>query len=262
MPVVQPLEFDLWTALKNASEDPIAAEFPVIWQALEARMMDLTIGAQLEIAAQTIEQVTDIFQVQAGCLFEALDASAIREGPTMAADAFDRYVRQSMDIDFEDYLEPIAPFPRSPQREIPESQADPTAAFYSLAQSIDKTELLEVLHQEIQLTEMQTQLKTDCQTYLKTQELTQEQELDHAQIQVATLSIAHDEDIEAWISAIQTQLRPLNDPIEFQVLFNQINLSWVELWLGLLLGDYTLLRSGDRREAQAFYSVTGLWIQV
>lgn len=256
MPVVQQLEFDLWTALKNASEDPIAAEFPVIWQALEAMMMDLTVGAQLEIAAQTIEQVTDIFQVQAGCLFEALDASAIREGPTMGADAFDRYVRQSMDIDFEDYLEPIAPFPRSPQREIPESQADPTEAFYSLAQSIDKTELLEVLHQEIQLTEMQTQLKTDSQIYLKTQEQIQEQ------IQAATLSIAHDEDIEAWISAIQTQLRPLNDPIEFQALLNQINLSWVELWLGLLLGDYTLMRLGDRREAQAFYSVTGLWIQV
>ncbi len=227
MAKVQQLELDLWTALKNASEDPIAAEFEPVWHALDGLLPGLSVTAQLATASQAIVQVTDIFQVQAGLIFEALDATATMNGPTMAADAFDRYVRQSMEIDFDDYIE----CPESPERAV-RTVRSPEDAFYSQVKSIDKTTLLETLHEEILLTDVE--------------------------IQDSAMSVAHGEDITEWIETIRDQLVMLNQPIEFKQLLIQVNLKSIELWLGLLLGGYELGRSADSKD---FYSLAGLWVK-
>jgi hypothetical protein len=66
----------------------------------------------------------------------------------MAADCFDHYVRQYMAIDFEDCIEAPAALPRS-ARTVKEVEDE----FYSVAESVEKDLLLEVLHDEIVLTE-------------------------------------------------------------------------------------------------------------
>ena len=137
---VKQIELDLWTALRDASADPIAAEFPLIWQALDKFLPSLAITHQLEIASRAIAQVTDIFEVQAGLIFETLEATATLNGPTMAVDAFDRYVRQSMEIDFESYIEAVP----SPER-LPRTDRSPEDEFYSQVKSIDKSELIAAL---------------------------------------------------------------------------------------------------------------------
>jgi hypothetical protein len=228
MAQIRQLELDLWTALKNASDDPIAAEFYLVWNALDGLLPGLSVTQQLETASQAIVQVTDIFQVQAGLIFEGLDATATMDGPTMAADAFDRYVRQSMEIDFEDYIEAIEPLER-----LPRTPRSPEDEFYSQVQSIDKTTLLETLHEEIALTD--------------------------AEVEASAMSVAHGEDISEWIETIRVQLSQLDRPIEFQQLLNVINLKLVELWLGLLLGGYELGRSSDSKD---FYSFVGLLVNV
>jgi hypothetical protein len=228
MAEVRQLELDLWTALKNASDDPIAAEFGLVWQALDGLLPGLSVGEQLETASKAIVQITDIFQVQAGLIFEGLDATATMNGPTMAADAFDRYVRQSMEIDFDDYIEAIEPLERLPRtvRSIEDE-------FYSQVQSIDKTTLLETLHEEIVLTD--------------------------AEVQESAMSVAHGEDITEWIETIREQLQRFDRPIELQQLLNQVSLRLVELWLGLLLGGYGLSRSAESKD---FYSLVGLWVKL
>lgn len=228
MAEVRQLELDLWTALKNASDDPIAAEFGLVWQALDGLLPGLSMSAQLETASRAIVQVTDIFQVQAGLIFEGLDAAATMDGPTMAADAFDRYVRQSMEIDFDDYLEPVERADRAPRtvRSIDDE-------FYSQVQSIDKTTLLETLHEEIVLTD--------------------------AEVHESAMAVAHGEDITDWIELIREQLQTFDRPIELLQLFAAIRLELVELWLGLLLGGYELSRSADSKD---FYSVLGLWVKL
>jgi hypothetical protein len=113
MVVVKQLELDLWTILQAASNDPISAEFLPIWRALDQVLPNLAVVEQLKTAAQTIGQVADIFQVQAGVIFEELDATATNDGPRMGADAFDRYVRQYMSIDFEDYIQELEALPRA-----------------------------------------------------------------------------------------------------------------------------------------------------
>ncbi len=224
---VRQLELDLWTALKNASNDPIGAEFKLVWEALDGLMPGLSVSAQLETASRAIVQVTDIFQVQAGLIFEGLDATATMDGPTMTVDAFDRYVRQSMEIDFDDYIESVERPDRSARNVQPIDDE-----FYSQVQSIDKTTLLETLHEEILLTD--------------------------AEVQESAMSVAHGEDITEWIETIREQLQRFDRPIELQQLLNAVNLKLVELWLGLLLGGYELSRSVNSKD---FYSFVGLWVQ-
>jgi hypothetical protein len=228
MVVVKQLELDLWTILQAANSDPIAAEFSPIWLALDQVLPNLGIVEQLKTAANTIGQVADIFQVQAGVIFEELDATATNDGPRMAADAFDKYVRQYMSIEFEDYIEAPAALPRS-ARTVKEVEAE----FYSVAESVEKDLLLEVLHDEIVLTEAEA----------------------HAE----ALSVAHGEDISLWIEAIRVELSMVEGTIELAQLRSRLNLHFIELWLGLLLGGYGLSRAEGEAD---FYSPIGILVQL
>jgi hypothetical protein len=228
MVVVKQLELDLWTILREASNDPIAAEFSPIWQALDQVLPNLAIVEQLKTAAQTIGQVADIFQMQAGVIFEELDATATNDGPRMAADCFDKYVRQYMAIEFEDYIEAPAALPRS-ARTVKEVEDE----FYSVAESVEKDLLLTVLHNEIVLTEAEA----------------------HAE----ALSVAHGEDISLWIEAIRVELAMVEGSIELAQLRSRLNLHFIELWLGLLLGGYGLCRVEGE---EAFYSPIGILVQL
>jgi hypothetical protein len=228
MVVVKQLELDLWTILREASNDPVAAEFSPIWLALDQVLPNLAIVEQLKTAANTIGQVADIFQVQAGVIFEELDAMATNDGPRMSADAFDRYVRQYMAIDFEDYIQEPEALPRAAR-----TAKEVEDEFYSVAESVEKDLLLEVLHDEIMLTEAEA----------------------HAE----ALSVAHGEDISLWIEAIRVQLVNVEGTIGFEELRSRLNLHFIELWLGLLLGGYGLSRAG---EVEDFYSSIGILVQL
>jgi hypothetical protein len=164
MAEVKQLELNLWAVLQEANAAPEEAEFPPIWQALDQVLPELAIVEQLQTAAATIAQVADIFQLQAGLIFEELDATATNAGPRMAADAFDHYVRQYMTIEFDDYIEAPEALPRMP-RSVGEREDE----FYSVVESVAKAELLEVLHDEIGMTE--------------------------AEAHAAALAVAHGEDI-------------------------------------------------------------------
>jgi hypothetical protein len=226
MAEVKQLELDLWAVLREANAAPEVAEFPVIWQALDQVLPELAIVEQLKTASETIAQVADIFQVQAGLIFEELDATATNEGPRMAEDAFDRYVRQYMAIAFDDYIE---------EPEAARSTWASEDEFYSVVESVEKEELLEVLHDEIVMTE--------------------------AEAHAAALAVAHGEDISEWVKAIGVQLAKVGTTIELQVLLELVQLPLIELWLGLLLGGYGMGREVEEFERdEDFYSAIGIVI--
>lgn len=231
---VKQLELSLWNVMRSAIEDPAAAELSTIWQALDGALLDLPIVAQLEMSSRAIAEVTDIFQVQAGLIFELLDATATMDGPTMASDAFERYVRQSMEIDFDDYIEKLESLERSPRSNISKPQDD---AFYSQVQSVDKTILIESLHEEITLSD--------------------------AAVRESVLTVAHGENVSEWLAIIRSYLLIQDKTIEFQYLLTQLDLQWVEIWLGLLLGGYELGRiSKSFQIPEDFYAVSGLLVKL
>ena len=231
---VKQLEISLWNVLRSATEDPAAAELSTIWQALDGALLDLPIVSQLEMSSRAIAEVAEIFQVQAGLIFELLDATATIDGPMMGSDAFDRYVRQSMEIDFDDYIEKPEPLHRistSTPSKPPEDE------FYSQVQSVDKTILIEALHEEIIMSDVAAR--------------------------ESVMSVAHGEDVSEWLTVIRSYLLMENKTIEFQYLLTQIDLKWVEIWLGLLLGGYELGRiSKSFQIPEDFYAVSGLWVKL
>jgi hypothetical protein len=225
MAIVQQLELDLWAMLQEAPE---SVALPAIWQALDGALDGMGVVAQLQTAGRAIAQVAEIFQVQAGLVFEELEATAAKDGPKMGADAFDRYVRQSMAIDLEQYVEEPEGLPR-------QGRSVEAADFYSVGESAEKTVLFEVLHEEM--------VRSD------------------AVMQEEALSVAHGEDISAWVEMIRVVLSQRPEGVMLEQLCGMVGLQFIELWLGLLLGGYGLSREVSQDE-EAFYSAIGILVEL
>jgi hypothetical protein len=138
----------------------------------------------------------------------------------MADDAFDRYVRQSMVVDFDQFIEPLQSLPRkiSEQRE----------SGNSIVGEIDKEVLIQALEQESLLSV--------------------EEEFERA------ISTAHAEDVSSWVEAIAQCITNNSHPICLKDLQKSLKLPIVEIWLGLLLGDFKLEQRED------FYDPNGIWV--
>ncbi|NJR71158.1 MAG: hypothetical protein HC771_22875 [Synechococcales cyanobacterium CRU_2_2] len=120
-----------------------------------------------------------------------------------------------MAIDFEDYLAESEVLPRAAR-----TAKAVEDEFYSVAESVEKDLLLEVLHDEIVLTEAEA----------------------HAE----ALSVAHGEDITLWIEAIRAQLTTIDGVIELEQLRSRLNLHFIELLAGVVAG-WVWAESGGRR---------------
>jgi hypothetical protein len=138
----------------------------------------------------------------------------------MADDAFDRYVRQSMVVDFDQFIEPLQSLPRK----IPEQ----AKCGNSIVQEIDKETLIQVLELESLLS------------------LEEEFEL--------AISTAHTENVSAWIEAIAHCITNNSSPVRLIDLQTALPLPTVEIWLGLLLGNFKLEQRGS------FYDSNEIWI--
>ena len=138
----------------------------------------------------------------------------------MADDAFDRYVRQSMVVDFEQFIEPLP----SLTRKTPEQAKNGNSIFGE----IDKEVLIQALEQESLLSV--------------------EEEFERA------ISTAHAEDVSSWIEAIAHCITNNSSPIRLIDLQKDLKLQIVETWLGLLLGDFKLEQRG------CFYDSREIWI--
>jgi hypothetical protein len=138
----------------------------------------------------------------------------------MADDAFDRHVRQSMVVDFDQFIEPLQSLPRK----APEY----TKNGNSIVGAIDKEVLIQALEEE-------------CLLSL-------EEEFERA------ISNAHAEDVSSWIEAIVHCITNNSSPIRLIDLQKDLKLQIVETWLGLLLGDFKLEQRGS------FYDSSEIWI--
>jgi hypothetical protein len=217
---VKQLELDLWDVISTARQTPEDANLPMVFQLLDLTLVDLDTRSQLRIAGEAICQITNLFCDRSSFLFKELHSRAVNGEPIMADDAFDRYVRQSMVVDFDQFIEPL----RSLPRKIPEQNKHGN----SIVGAIDKEVLIQALEQECLLSF--------------------EEKFEQA------ISTAHAEDISAWIEAIAHCLANNSSPIRLMDLQTALPLPIIEIWLGLLLGDFKLEQRGS------FYDLKEIWI--
>ena len=99
---------------------------------------------QLQVAAEAIAQITQVFCDRSKLAFEELEATHSDEGPVMSIDAFDRYVRQTMEVNFEQFIEPLESLPRkvSERQNLPDENG-------SVVGDLDQVALLRALDEQI-----------------------------------------------------------------------------------------------------------------
>jgi hypothetical protein len=217
---VKQLELDLWDVLSTARQTPEDANFLMVFKLLDLTLVDLDTRSQLRVAGEAVSQIADLFCDRSSFLFEELHSRAVKGEPIMADDAFDRYVRQSMVVDFDQFIEPLQSLPRK----IPEQ----TKHGNSMVGAIDKKVLIQSLEQESLLSF--------------------EEEFERA------ISTAHTENVSDWIEAIAHCITNNSHPICLKDLQMTLKLPTVEIWLGLLLGDFKLEQRGN------FYDSNEIWI--
>ena len=217
---VKQLELDLWDVISTARQTPEDANLPMVFQLLDLTLVDLDTRSQLRVAGEAVCQIADLFCDRSSFLFEELHSRAANGEPIMADDAFDRYVRQSMVVDFDQFIEPLP----SLTRKIPEQAKNGN----SIVGAIDKEVLIQSLEQESLLSF--------------------EEEFERA------ISTAHAEDVSSWVEAITHCIANSFSPMRLIDLQATLPLPIVEIWLGLLLGDFKLEQRGS------FYDSNEIWI--
>jgi hypothetical protein len=131
MPQFEWLDFPVWDDIKVATTEPEEADLDRLWQGVEDAIVDLGCLGRLQVVGEAISQITDLFELRSQLAFESMRAIGSDDGPVMSEDAFDRYVRQTMQIDFDVYIEPLSSLPRKvsvagppPRSEFSEHEVD------------------------------------------------------------------------------------------------------------------------------------------
>ncbi len=114
---VKQLELDLWDVISTARQYSEDANLPMVFKLLDLTLVDLDTRSQLRVAGEAVCQIADLFCDRSNFLFEELHSRAVKGEPIMADEAFDRYIRQSMVVDFDQFIEQLQSLPRkSPEQ--------------------------------------------------------------------------------------------------------------------------------------------------
>lgn len=220
-------QLSLWNLLDAAATEPEEVDFDQIWTELDAvRMLDNPCE-QLEIAGSAISKIAEIFALRSRSAFEDLEATAAKDGPVMAIEEFDRYVRQTMQLDLTQYIEPLERLPRTFLGqfgvEIP-TEYEPAS---TVVAPVEKEDLIEAIA-----------------------------ELDETAAKEKALLVAHEEDISQWREQIQVWLQDQPSAVSLARIQQGTGLSIVKIWLAALLGGFKL-----ERRSEDFYGEVWLTIQ-
>ena len=202
----------------------------------------------LKVAGEAISKIADVFEAKYGTVLEEIRASGASDGPVMAIDAFDRYVRSSMQIDFAQYIEPI------PMLNLPSSSNDfysgwnGSSAYREVEASVVSEVSQSILEDWMELLEHLPDLS-------EKQKLTEIHDLSHG------------EEIEVWSQELRSLIEQLRKRKKKNLPFldlvyalkrqkdQTLKESSSELWLTFLLGDHPYQL---RRTAHDFYSAIGI----
>jgi hypothetical protein len=224
MPQFEWIDLPVWTEIKVAASEPEEADLARLWREVEEAIVNLGCLGRLQVAGEAISQITDLFELRSQLAFESIQAVGSDDGPVMSGDCFDRYVRQTMQIDFDIYIEPLSGLPRKVSEFSEREEVD---QMQSVVAEIDRQVLLEAILSE----------PVDPETAYE-----------------EAIGLAHDEDVSAWGATISARLEEWGEPVSLLELQGAIEMPLVQVWLALLLNGMTLEQRG------AFYQTEQVWV--
>lgn len=227
--------------LRQAKLMPEGVDLRSLLGQIDPMLLALSEQQQLKIAGDLLLELTELYASRADALMTAWENA--HQDPAIESDFFADLVRQTMALDLTELIEP--PPPRKPRRSKPTPDS-------SIVAPVEKSAILEMLDD----LEKQRQLEMqDTDRILSAQEQTAQ-----------ALEIAHDESIAAWVECITTGIQqqarsqsstsPTSPIVEVPLidLPQILNMPWIEVWLGLLLGGFRLEQRGE------FYAIETVWV--
>ncbi|QHG20416.1 hypothetical protein [Nostoc sp. ATCC 53789] len=214
-------QLTIWDVLDELSESPPTSSLDAMWDCLDAELEKLPLEAQLLTAALAFSQVADILKSRAEMLLQDTRDRNSLLGPVVSTDLFAGLVRTTMHLDLDDLIEPQIPQTFRPHG--PHQFSSPTEEDNSVAAPVEKANVLAMLDEVTTLEDVR--------------------------------NLASDEDVQKWQSAIANHLINVKDEISLVKLQRVLQMPVVEVWLGLLLGGFTLEQRGD------FYHNHNVWVK-
>jgi hypothetical protein len=214
-------QLTIWDVLDEMSVAPPTSTLAPVWKCLDTELENLSTEAQLYTAAEAFYQIADILKSRAESILEDVRAQNDTDGPIISTDIFAGLVRTTMHLDLDDLIEPEIPQTFRPHG--PHQFSSPTELGDSVAAPVEKANVLAMLNEVTTLEDVR--------------------------------NLASDEDVEKWQSAIANHLINVKNEISLTKLQQGLKMPMVEVWLGLLLGGFTLEQRGD------FYHNHNVWVK-
>lgn len=223
---IQQLELHLWQSLEAASRFPETADLRSLCDALEQTLSDQSLAEQLTVAGDVLVQLSEVHAARANLLISGWERRHNPVEPVVnLEDCVDLFV-QSLTLDVSELFEEPEPIQYPANRKKTSSQEEG-----SIVGEVDKNALLDWVDQ-----------------------MTAAQPLDELQMAEQIRDLAHGENVEEWSKAIAQYLQRFGSQILLPDLQQALEMPIVELWLGLLMGGYSLNQQGE------FYDSQTLWI--
>ena len=179
-------------------------------------LIDLNSSEQLQVAADALLQMVEVFHLRSMEAFEELEAFTSDDGPVMGDKDFTLFVRQTVDVDFDEFIEPLV---------------SPIRKSYTFTERDEYQSQMEIVDKEI---------------LLETIEVAPEMEFERI------VDIAHSENVSDWTSAITNYFFTKSTRFAtWSELCSKVSIAPVEIWLGLLLGNFALRQTFS--ESNSFY---------
>ena len=211
------LELDLGDAFEDAADMPEEANILELWQQLEIVMAELPWQEQLRMGGEVLAQLAEICEAKSEILWEDWQDANNANGPVMDGDWLRSLTRQTQEIDFSELVRRSDNYSAQQPDDISEDE--------SLVVDVDKKAILALVDE---LTFEETKKKA--------------------------LSVAHSEDVSAWIAAISAKRKLA--PQRLIELQKQLRMPLVEVWIAALLGGFQLEQRGG------FYETEEIWLSV
>lgn len=209
------LELDLWQQLNQAEAVPVESDLQQLQERLDLVVAQLPLEEKLSTAGTALLQMAEILSRRAEVFLRDWRDAHNDDGPILDLDDEMGMVRQSMVLDDDLIAEPD-PVTR---RTLPKEECE------SIVVLKDKASLLEELETELRVEQPEEVLK-----------------------------VLEEEDVLAWVQAISTYLQGTSGMVPLVELQQELQLTLVPIWLGMLLGGFQFEQRGG------FYD-QNVWIE-
>uniref|UniRef100_A0A832H4E2 Uncharacterized protein n=1 Tax=Oscillatoriales cyanobacterium SpSt-402 TaxID=2282168 RepID=A0A832H4E2_9CYAN len=192
--------------LQQALADPPTADLKQLWWVLEEVLQPLPEQQQLQIAGEAIAQIVEVVCGRAQQILNGLEYS---QHPFTEAPQIEICLSR-------EFLEPF--IRQSVSLNLDQLLAPPTSrqrekGIQSVVGECNKEALLLMLDEE--------------------------------QAKQQALAVAHVEAVEDWSTRLREFFMQTDKPALLNELVQDLQMDWVEIWLGLLLGDFKLEQQGE-----------------